>query len=143
MWVFLDDSIEMEFKRDYHPDCNKYPSWLWHLAFRLKFCQKFLLSYWWSAIRNCTVNFGNWQAWKLGKFIKVLKSGGEISFKSLREYKKSYRWELRQYEGGSRYYWEFYTYGKWNQIGWLNGNKLDTPEGQGANRFEVDLMKKK
>lgn len=41
---------------------------------------------------------------------------------------------IRTYEGGRRPYCEFWLFGRWNQVGWLNGK---------SPRFEIDLLKKR
>jgi len=128
LWLLLDDSIEMETDKEYAGHFKFCPAWVWNTG------SDFLRSYWWSAVRNACVNWNNYSAWKLGAFIEVVKSCGEVSFQTLRNYKRGYRFEYRRFTGGVRPYCEFYIFGRWNQLGWLNGS---------AARFEIDIMKDK
>lgn len=153
LWKYLDDSVYIEFGKEYANREKYYPKWLWKIAqflFSLKVklggfylitedLPQFLLSWWWASVRNCTVNDGNYDAYTLGKFLNIKKHYGK-SFQQLRKDKKGYALDIRVFENGERPYLEWYMFGKWNQLGWLNG---DTKTHNGANRFEIDLFKKK
>ncbi len=141
LWIWLDDSILIEnlnlYKTyaDYCFSVKKYPVWYYNLFKN----NAFMLSYWWAAIRNCVVNLNNYQGYKLGRFIKVIKSWGEESFTKLYENKKGFRLELREYSSGQRrLYLEFYLFKRWNQMGWLSSKSSNA-----CNRFETDILKKR
>jgi len=65
---------------------------------------------------------------KLGRFLSEEPHDGKRNF-----------YVTRTYEHARRPYCEFWLFGRWNQIGWLRGNKL----GNGASRFEIDVMKRR
>jgi len=111
---FLDDSIFMEQGKEYDDKAKRYPDWIWELH------KDWLLSWWWSGCRNSCVNFGNYQAFKLGDFItKFRKFGNDNNFV-----------EMKHFENGKRLYTEFFLFGRWNQFGWIT-----------RGRFEIDLFK--
>ena len=119
LWLMLDDSIHMETGYDFAASEKKYPAWIWNNGR----AGEFLLSYWWSAIRNSFVNWNNLSAYLLGSYVGELSHiGSEKNF-----------YKVRQYTNGVRPYCEFYLFGRWNQVGWLKG----TP------RFEIDIMKRR
>jgi len=128
LFFFLNDSEFMTYGVEYANKEGYYPAWIW------KWHNEFMLSYHFNAIRNAMVNWNNYSAYKLGKFVKLIKSGGKSDFTILRKDKKGYRWELREYINGNRYYIEFYLFKRWFQVGWLKGN---------APRFEIDLFKRR
>ena len=115
LWLFLDDSIHMEQGREYDDKAKRYPAvmWRWH--------NDFLLSYWWSAIRNSCVNWNNYSAYRLGDFI----SEGHRA--NLRRF-----YITRTFTNGKRPYCEFWLFGRWNQVGWIS-----------CGRFEIDVMKRR
>jgi len=118
-WLMLDDSIHMETGYDFAASEKKYPAWIWNNGK----AGEFLLSYWWSAIRNSFVNWNNLSAYLLGSYVGELShTGSEKNF-----------YKVRLYTNGVRPYCEFYLFGRWNQVGWLKG----TP------RFEIDIMKRR
>ena len=97
-WLFLDDSIFIETKKECAKQETKYPSWIAKRG-------DFIRSYWWSAIRNSFVNWNNYSAFRLGTYVK------RHGFMEMREYSN----------GQKRLYMEFWVFGRWNQIGWLSG----------------------
>lgn len=117
LWYFLDDSIKMETGEDCARQETKYPAWVISCGWLWLRC------YWWSAIRNSCVNWNNYSAFMLGRFICEEAHEGKRSFIIWREY-----------AGGRRLYSEFWLLGRWFQIGWLNGK---------SPRFEIDLFKRK
>lgn len=118
LWLMLDDSIRMETGEDCARQDNKYPAWVLSLGW------KWLRCYWWSALRNSCVNWNNYCAYKLGDYRYALAHyGSDRNF-----------YKVRQYTNGVRPYCEFWIFGRWNQIGWLNGK---------SPRFEIDLLKKR
>ena len=117
LWLFLDDSIRMETGEDRANQPGKYPAWINGLGWTWLKC------YWWSAIRNSCVNWNNYAAMKLGRFLSEEDHAGKRNF-----------YVMRTYERGRRPYCEFWLFGRWNQAGWLNGL---------SPRFEIDLMKRR
>lgn len=116
LWLFLDDSIFMEQGREYDDKEKRYPAvlWRWH--------NDFLLSYWWSAIRNSCVNWNNYSAYHLGSLVsEISHHGADKNF-----------YKVRQFANGVRPYCEFWIAGRWNQAGWIS-----------CGRFEIDIMKKR
>lgn len=84
-----------------------------------KWLKDFLLSYWWSAIRNSCPNWNNWCAFKLGEMVSEEPHTAK-NFYVTRTFAS----------GGKRPYCEFYLFGRWNQVGWIK-----------KGRFEIDVMK--
>ena len=122
LWLLLDDSVFIEFGVDYGNREKYFPAFVWASG------SDFLKAYWWSAIRNSCVNWNNYAAMKLGRFLSEEPHDGKRNF-----------YVTRTYEHARRPYCEFWLFGRWNQIGWLRGNKL----GNGASRFEIDVMKRR
>ena len=115
LWFFLDDSINMEQGEEYDDKEKRFPAILWELH------NEFLLSYWWSAIRNSCVNWNNNVAFKLGHKLQCMKKwGGKNSFVELRLFA----------HGKKRLYTEFFIGSKWFQFGFIS-----------CGRFEIDLLK--
>ena len=115
LWLMLDDSIRMETGEDCAKQTAKYPSWVLACGWTWLRC------YWWSAIRNSFVNFNNYAAYRLGRFLHEESHAGKRNF-----------YIIRTYEGGKRPYCEFWLFGRWNQVGWITGG-----------RFEIDVMKRR
>ena len=113
VWVFLDDSVFMEFKKEYADKPKYYPAFIWNTG------SNFIRAYWWSAIRNSCVNLNNYLAFKLGEMVSEEPHDGK-NFYVTRTFAS----------GGKRPYCEFYLFGRWNQVGWIK-----------KGRFEVDVMK--
>ena len=117
LWLMLDDSIHMETGYDFAASEKKYPAWIWNNGT----AGEFLLSYWWSAIRNSFVNWNNYCAFKLGDMVSEEPHDGK-NFYVTRTFAS----------GGKRPYCEFWLFGRWNQVGWITGG-----------RFEIDVMKRR
>ena len=115
LWLLLDDSIRMETGEDRANQPGKYPAWVNALGWNWLKC------YWWSAIRNSCVNWNNYAAYRLGRFLHEEDHAGKRNF-----------YIIRTYEGGRRPYCEFWLLGRWNQVGWITGG-----------RFEIDVMKRR
>ena len=114
LWFFLDDSIEMEQGIEYDDKEKRYPALLW------KWHKDFLLSWWWSAIRNSCVNWNNYCAYKLGDYICKNKVCGSVnSFV-----------EMKSFNNGNRLYTEFFIGKFWFQFGVIT-----------RGRFEIDVFK--
>ena len=131
-WFLLNDSEKMKYGTEYANDKKYYPSWAWSNG-------EFVRSWYFNAIRNSCCNFNNWIAYKVGFFKDEIKSGGKKTFTDVKNSKFGYRWELRQYDNCQRLYLEFNLFYKWQQFGWLRGNR----EKNGASRFEIDILKDK
>lgn len=115
LWLLLDDSIQMETGEECARQENKYPAWVLACGWLWLRC------YWWSAIRNSFVNWNNYAAYRLGRFLHEDDHAGKRNF-----------YIIRTYEGGKRPYCEFWLFGRWNQVGWISGG-----------RFEIDVMKRR
>ena len=112
---FLDDSIFMEQGIEYDDKEKRYPAILW------KWHNDFLLSWWWSGIRNSCVNWNNWIAFKLGHKLQCMKKWGSVNnFIELRLFA----------HGKKRLYSEFFIGKYWFQFGFIS-----------VGRFEIDLFK--
>lgn len=135
LWLFENDSERFDYLYGIPTGEKYYPKWLYNACYKLDtWWKRFLMAYWFNGIRNSMVNWNNWVAYRLGKFEGIIADYGEIDFLVLRDKRKGYRLEIRMFENGIRPYLEFYLFGRWFQIGWLNG---------AACRFEIDLFKKK
>ena len=117
LWLLLDDSVFIEFGVDYGNREKYFPAFVWASG------SDFLKAYWWSAIRNSCVNWNNYAAMKLGRFLSEEDHAGKRNF-----------YVTRTYEHGRRPYCEFWLFGRWNQVGWLKGQ---------SPRFEINLFKRK
>lgn len=115
LWLFLDDSIFMEFNTDFAGRAKYYPAVIWRTG------SDFLRSYWWSAIRNSCVNWNNYSALRLGLLLSETPRANPRNF-----------YVTRTFGNGKRPYCEFWIAGRWNQVGWIS-----------CGRFEVDVMKDK
>jgi hypothetical protein len=116
LWVFLDDSVEMEFWKEYADNPKYYPAWVWASG------SDFLRAYWWAAIRNSCVNWNNYSAFRLGSMTAEEGHAGRKNFYITRTFAS----------GAKRPYCEFYLFGRWNQVGWIS-----------RGRFEIDVMKRR
>ena len=114
LWLFLDDSVKFTYGTENSPEDFKYPAWI--LAKKSDAWR----SWWWAAVRNSCVNWNNWCAWKLGRFLE-----GETVLDRRNFY------IVRTFTNGKRPYAEFYLFGRFNQVGWIS-----------CGRFEIDVMKK-
>lgn len=118
LWFFLNDGEKLCYGVEYANQEKYYPGWVWRIR------NPFFLSFWFNAIRNSCVNWNNWMALKLGKFVSEVKHYG-----GTRDFVK-----IRRYEHGERMYMEFWILGRRNQCGWLDGM---------SPRFEIDIMKER
>jgi hypothetical protein len=116
LWLLLDDSVLLEFGKEYGDRAKYYPGWIWAAG------SDFLKAYWWAAIRNSCVNWRNLDAYLLGGYQGELRRVG-----SGRNF-----YCVRQFKHGKRPYCEFWTFGRRNQIGFVRGGK-----------FEIDILKRK
>lgn len=113
-WLFLDDSILMEFKKEYADNPKYYPAVIWNTN------SDFLRAYWWAAIRNSMVNWNNYSAYLTGDFVKAIRrySIGRSFY------------EVREFANCTRPYCEVWVFNRRNQVGWIK-----------RGRFEIDVMK--
>lgn len=139
LWLFENDSERFDYPFGIPTSSKYYSKWLYNACYKLDtWWKRFLMAYWFNAIRNSMVNFNNYMAYKTGKFIAVKWAKGCVSFSLLRMKKKGYRLENRlffsQYDNcfKERLYLEFYLFKRWFQFGWLSNG-----------RFEIDLWKKR
>lgn len=132
LWLFENDSERFSYKYGIPTAEKYYPIWLFRYCEQLDNpIKRFLLAYWFNAIRNSMVNFNNFMAYKAGQLLGISESFGEGSFELLRQKKKGYRLEYRKFSNGKILpYLEFYLFGKWFQFGWIKNG-----------RFEIDLWK--
>lgn len=126
LWLFLDDSLMFSQGKEYDDKEKRYPGWIWRSE------SPFLKAWWWAGIRNSMVNWNNLEAHCVGFHVASIpdkRTPGKTNF-----------YELHIYDTGEvRPYYEGVHFGRWNQIGWLRGNKA----ANGASRFEIDIMKKR
>lgn len=122
-WLFLDDSLMFSQGKEYDDKEKRYSGWIWRSE------SPFLKAWWWASVRNSFPNGNNSIAYNLGYYIETIKHYGS---------QKNF-YEVRRYDNGVRPYCEFYVFGRWNQVGFLRGNR----ENNGASRFEIDILKKR
>lgn len=125
LWLFLDDSLMFSQGKEYDDKEKRYPGWIWRSQ------SPFLKAWWWAGIRNSMVNWNNLVAHNVGFHVSSIPATRPAT---------GGFYEVHIYSTGKRRpYWEFWLFGRWNQVGWLRGNAAIN----GASRFEIDIMKVK
>jgi hypothetical protein len=117
IWLWLDDSIYSDYKKDFHPTKkqNKFFTWLDKL-----FETEFFRSWYWAGFRNSSNNLSHLLTVKFtGKFVKIEK----VCFEN-----KYIKYELKRFEKGVRPYLEIRMFGYKINVGWLDSGKFEGPK---------------
>jgi len=117
IWIWLDDSIHSDYKKEYHP--TRHQNRIANFLDRL-FKSEFFRSWYWSGIRNSSNN--------LSHLLAYYFNGRKHGIEQICLNNKYIRFIIKRFEKSIRPYLELHIGGYEINIGWLDSGKFEGPK---------------